>query len=272
MSILVFDSMFQCGNLDRVTLVNDHEYNLFINSDYNTRSTFQWFYFAVTNTKSNCKIKFNILNHKHSFSFLINGMKPVAFSELNFILKKEKWKTIESNPSYIKNEMTYFKKTTKKENDTNEIDGIQNHYYTLSFEYTFDHTNDRVYFSYYRPYSFSKMQGMLKKAISSNFKISPLKSYCLHESIRKYMSEIGNDNPEANEKPPKEKFPEICPSSQFSNSLINPFLEENSQEEIFAENQDITYYQENLCDSLCGIPIYILTITSKKFYINLVTK
>jgi hypothetical protein len=46
---LVFDSHFECGNLDMVYQVKDFEYDLFMRVDSNTRGHHQWFYFTVSN-------------------------------------------------------------------------------------------------------------------------------------------------------------------------------------------------------------------------------
>ena len=44
---LVFDSAFECDNLDRVIMVTETEYDLYMRPDTNTRGHHQWFYFKV---------------------------------------------------------------------------------------------------------------------------------------------------------------------------------------------------------------------------------
>jgi hypothetical protein len=46
-NVLVFDSRFESGNLRKVAKVHNSEYNLWLNSDTNTRGHTQWFYFKV---------------------------------------------------------------------------------------------------------------------------------------------------------------------------------------------------------------------------------
>lgn len=59
---LIFESRFESGNLCLAIKVSDSEYNLFIQNDVNTQGYTQWYFFRVTNTTSQAKIKFNILN------------------------------------------------------------------------------------------------------------------------------------------------------------------------------------------------------------------
>jgi len=46
---LVFDSMFESGNLDMVVQIKEHEYDLYMRVDSNTRGHHQWFFFTVEN-------------------------------------------------------------------------------------------------------------------------------------------------------------------------------------------------------------------------------
>jgi hypothetical protein len=47
---LIFDSQFECGNLDIAVKCKSREYDLYIRPDTNTTGNFQWFYFKVINT------------------------------------------------------------------------------------------------------------------------------------------------------------------------------------------------------------------------------
>jgi hypothetical protein len=47
---LLFDSFFECGNLEKAEYVNPTEYNLYLNVDTNTKGHQQWFYFKAKNT------------------------------------------------------------------------------------------------------------------------------------------------------------------------------------------------------------------------------
>lgn len=59
---LVFDSKFECGNLDKVVKVSDNTYDLYMRVDSNTKGHHQWFYFSVSNITHVRKVRFNIVN------------------------------------------------------------------------------------------------------------------------------------------------------------------------------------------------------------------
>ena len=64
---VIFDSHFESGNLLYVYKNTDERnvvetYDLILQNDINTRGHNQWFYFKITNTKKNQKIKLNIVN------------------------------------------------------------------------------------------------------------------------------------------------------------------------------------------------------------------
>lgn len=60
---LIFDSLFECGNLDMVIQIKDNEYDLYMRVDSNTRGHHQWFFFNVSNKYGfKGRVKFNIVN------------------------------------------------------------------------------------------------------------------------------------------------------------------------------------------------------------------
>ena len=61
-STLFFNSRFESGNLREVERINDFEYNLYLNFDFNTLNYTQWYYFSVRNIKKGNTYKFNIMN------------------------------------------------------------------------------------------------------------------------------------------------------------------------------------------------------------------
>jgi hypothetical protein len=61
-STLFFNARFESGNLREVEKVNEYEYNLFLNFDFNTLNYTQWYYFSVRNIKKGFTYKFNIMN------------------------------------------------------------------------------------------------------------------------------------------------------------------------------------------------------------------
>lgn len=77
---LVFESRFESGNLKRAWLIDENEYDLIMQSDYNSPGYSQWYYFKVTNTRSDIKYKFNISNFYKPDSLYNYGMKPLMYS------------------------------------------------------------------------------------------------------------------------------------------------------------------------------------------------
>ena len=59
---LQFESRFEGGNLDCVVKVSEHEYDLFLRIDSNTRGNLYWFYFALRNCPKGQRIRLNICN------------------------------------------------------------------------------------------------------------------------------------------------------------------------------------------------------------------
>lgn len=72
---LVFESRFECGNLNMALKMNENEYNLLLQNDINTNGHTQWFFFRVGNTTKGQTVKFNILNLAKPDSLYNYGMK-----------------------------------------------------------------------------------------------------------------------------------------------------------------------------------------------------
>ena len=98
--ILGFDSAFECGNLDRVVMVSEKEYDLYMRPDTNSSKHHQWFYFKTTAHKAMGKVKFNILNFTKKKSLYHSGMKICICSvseKIKQIKKKEKVSWLEAD-------------------------------------------------------------------------------------------------------------------------------------------------------------------------------
>lgn len=78
---LVFESRFESGNLRRAIQVYEFEYDLILKPDYNTRGNNQWFYFRVSNIRTNKLYRFNIINLMKPDSLYNHGMRPLMYSE-----------------------------------------------------------------------------------------------------------------------------------------------------------------------------------------------
>jgi hypothetical protein len=79
---LVFNSTFECGNLDRVVKVKSDEYDLYMRADSNTRGHNQWFYFQITNITHRRHVRFNIVNFTKRNSLYEQGMQPCIHSRM----------------------------------------------------------------------------------------------------------------------------------------------------------------------------------------------
>lgn len=78
----------ESGNLRKAAKVNNVEYNLWLENDYNTKGHTQWYYFKVVfSSEKPAKIQFNILNLAKTYSLYKQGMKPVVFSKNKFLAK-----------------------------------------------------------------------------------------------------------------------------------------------------------------------------------------
>ena len=186
---LIFDSYFECANLQKVYALSYLEYDLYVNSDIEGSNYSQWFYFSVTNAKSNSCVKFNVMNIRKHLQFIKDGMKPLVYSKI-----EAAWNNRTENIQLTKC------------SDNTEC-------YTLSFTYTFLHDNDEIYFALWKPYSYSKLKAFIQDTEDALLQESKVKSL---------------------------KNEEMC--------------------EI--RTADVNYRRTQLCISLGGLPIDLLTITA----------
>lgn len=70
---IIFDSLFEGGNLDTVIEVAPLEFDLFMRVDSNTKGHFSWYNFKV---KGSGTIKINIVNFTKAKSLYNRGMCP----------------------------------------------------------------------------------------------------------------------------------------------------------------------------------------------------
>ena len=144
----MFESRFECGNLSLVSKITDSEYNLLLQNDINTNGYSQWFFFKVSNTFKGSKARFNILNlYKHS-SLYKSGMKIIIYSCKESKEKNLSWHRGGENIQYFEN--GYSKSTSEYKP-----------FFTLSWEYTFPHTDDDVYFAYNYPFTYTNLNSMI---------------------------------------------------------------------------------------------------------------
>ena len=59
---LVFESRFECGNLNLAIKRSETEYDLILQNDSLTNGNTQWFYFKISNTRRDMNVTFHIIN------------------------------------------------------------------------------------------------------------------------------------------------------------------------------------------------------------------
>lgn len=144
---LKFDSKFESGNLWQAIKINEDEYNLMLEYDIETQGYTQWYYFSVSNYKEGHTVKFNILNLMKPNSLYSQGLLPLAKStELSNKIGVS-WHRAGKHVSYYQNNIPrkYL------------VQGVPAFYYTLTFTYTFEYANDKVFFSHCYPYTYTDL-------------------------------------------------------------------------------------------------------------------
>lgn len=144
---LMFESRFECGNLRRAIQVYEYEYDLILKPDYNTRGYTQWYYFRVSNTRAGKPYRFNIINLMKPDSLYNHGMRPLVYSEA----------AAKQGKGWVRggSDICYYQNTMKRKSN--------GYYYTLTWQHTFEHENDVVYFAHSYPYTYTDLQRYLEK-------------------------------------------------------------------------------------------------------------
>ena len=91
--MLLFDSHFECGNLNSAYLVTSNRdserasanhshsfYDLYMNEDVTSAAGAQWFYFSVSGNRAKQKVTFSIRNFYKPESLFNEGMRPLVLS------------------------------------------------------------------------------------------------------------------------------------------------------------------------------------------------
>lgn len=146
---LQFESRFESGNLALAGKISDNEYKLILQNDTNSNGHTQWFYFRVGNTTEGLRVTFHLLNFGKSDSLFNYGMKVLVLSTLNNQKAGLSWTRACDNISYYANSIR------KSEGGKS--------FYTLTFSYLFQHSQDTVYFAYSYPYTYSDLMEDLNR-------------------------------------------------------------------------------------------------------------
>jgi hypothetical protein len=123
------------------------EYDIYMRCDTNTRGHHQWFYFSAEYPKdspfSGKTIRFNVVNFTKKQSLYCYGMR-IAMSKRS---TGYNWFKAGDNITYSTSHI--------KRPSINPY--RPRFYYKLSFEYKFEADNDKIYFAFCYPYTFSKL-------------------------------------------------------------------------------------------------------------------
>lgn len=229
---LVFDSFFESGNLDVVTQAEELEYNLFMRVDTNTRGHHQWFYFSVEHQEyfKDKKVTFNIMNFTKDESLYNSGMRVVLAKRSNGYKHERGGQDI----SYFRSRLIRRRSANHKK---------VRYYYQLRFSYVFDQCEDKVYFSYCYPYTFSKLQNFLREISHINSNPKKAKKHPVGKQIGQGKAE--------------KTAPRDGASPKKTDNKKNDDNEEEKQ-------RKPEHLQLNLfCKSLSGVDVPILTVTSR---------
>ena len=158
---LHFNSNFENGNLDMVVRTGENTYDLFLRADTNTRGHFGWFHFEVSRTRKGKTCHFNIVNMSKNdapHNLYNHGMQINSWSQKRNQPRFVGWERGGFNIKYA---------PTKQMKETNSRS--RKRFNTLSFSVTFDYDDDKVWFAYTIPYTYSMLSQYIK-AISSEQK------------------------------------------------------------------------------------------------------
>ncbi|XP_011302716.1 cytosolic carboxypeptidase 6 [Fopius arisanus] len=161
---LCFDAAFETGNLGRVDLISEYEYDLFIRPDTCSPRLRLWFNFTVDNVRTDQRVIFNIVNVSKSKNLFREGMTPLVKST-----SKPKWQRIPRKHVF------YYRSAQH-----------QNHH-VLTFAFNFDREDDVYQFALTYPYSYTRYQGHLDNLST---KCSSVKRETLVSSVQKRKVEL----------------------------------------------------------------------------------
>ncbi|XP_044294357.1 cytosolic carboxypeptidase 2 [Varanus komodoensis] len=182
-TVLLFESRFESGNLQKAVRVGEYEYELTLRTDLYTSKHTQWYYFRVQNTRKNVTYRFSIVNLMKAKSLYSMGMKPLLYSEMDAQFHGIGWRREGSDIKYYK---------------YNTEDGQT--LYCLTWTICFPYSHDTCYFAHFYPYTYSDLQHYLFSLVNNPlhslyFKIRPLCSSLAGNTV--YLLTITNPSKSA---------------------------------------------------------------------------
>lgn len=165
-SKLHFDSKFECGNLRKVlvkenlpeaegkleTEAQDEEYLLLLNTDVNSSTHTQWFYFSVSGMKLGRRYRFKIINLQKKSILYNSGQQPLLYSAKDFESSRRMWQRVGEG-----NLVAYYRNHYVRGSSVASL-FADKPFYTLEFTYKCLNEGDLVYFSYNVPFSFTMLR------------------------------------------------------------------------------------------------------------------
>lgn len=138
---IIFSSNFDNGNLGRVERVPNRPYEFKVwtapdnmGTEYQSKHC-AWFHFSVVGLPMGCVLRIQLVNASNHSGLYKHDMRPVYRSNST----NQKWVRIRSSVRFIK-----------------DGDSAQ-----LYFEHSIDSDNDKIYFAFTYPYSYSQLQSEL---------------------------------------------------------------------------------------------------------------
>ena len=192
---LIFDSMFESGNLDLALQVQPREFNLYLKPDTNTKGYQSWFFFKIKR-KPDAKGKFprrtyqfNVMNMYKKKILYRQESRPLACnSEIlyrGFIMQELEnvhWKSSQfsnigyglvsgqnmsapmtsSNNNHNDSELEAIKDDTWAPNDAAQNNNRRQKFYCLAFDYEFLNGQEFTYMASSIPYPYTFLQKTIK--------------------------------------------------------------------------------------------------------------
>ncbi|KAF5404845.1 cytosolic carboxypeptidase 6 [Paragonimus heterotremus] len=144
--VLVFDACFESGNLGKVEIISDFEYDLFIRADTCNPKFRVWFNFTVENNRAKQRVIFNVVNFSKTKSLYREGMSPLVRSTT-----RPFWYRIPHKNVY------YYRCPEHRKN------------YVMSFAFMFDLEDEVYQFCYCYPYTYTRLQTYLDELDKSAY-------------------------------------------------------------------------------------------------------
>lgn len=145
-----FESRFESGNLLMAFELSANNYQLVLQNDTNTNGYNQWFFFRVENNScTKDTVAINIVNMSQKYSLFNEGMRISCYSETKAKVQKIGWHRAGNNIKFYSNGLYKF------------VDDNRKNFSSLYFNYTFEYSNDVVYFAMNIPFTYTKLTSML---------------------------------------------------------------------------------------------------------------